>query len=184
MAAYVAVTFLAASIVSVQVGVLTVQSPVQPLNELPASAVAVNVTVLLAAKVAEHVAPQLIPAGLLVTVPDPVPALATATEVWPMTLKVAVTSFAADMTTEHGVVAPVQAPAQPTNTLPGEGVAVSETVELVAKNAEHVAPQLMPDGELETVPAPVPAPVTVSSLVETPVGNTTESIHAASLPAN
>jgi hypothetical protein len=44
----------------------------------PSEAVAVNVIEVPLAKLAEHVAPQLIPAGLLVTVPAPVPALVTA----------------------------------------------------------------------------------------------------------
>jgi hypothetical protein len=44
----------------------------------PSEAVAVNVIEVPLAKLAEHVAPQLIPAGVLLTVPAPVPALVTA----------------------------------------------------------------------------------------------------------
>ena len=44
-----------------------------PVNVDPAAGVAVNVITVPLAKPAEHVAPQLIPAGLLVTVPVPFP---------------------------------------------------------------------------------------------------------------
>ena len=49
----------------------------QPANTDPGSATAVSVTVVPELTCAEHVAPQLIAAGLLVTVPVPLPALAT-----------------------------------------------------------------------------------------------------------
>ena len=50
-------------------------SPLQPAKIDPAAAVAVRATALPLLKVAEQVLPQLIPAGELVTVPLPVPAL-------------------------------------------------------------------------------------------------------------
>ena len=53
------------------------QSPAQPLKVEPPSGVAVSVTVAPVFKFAEQVAPQLIPAGLLVTVPVPPPTLVT-----------------------------------------------------------------------------------------------------------
>ena len=65
-----------ADIVTVQVPV-PVQSPLQPVNTEPASGVAVNATEVPSAKSAAQVAPQVIPAGALVTVPVPVPALVT-----------------------------------------------------------------------------------------------------------
>ena len=49
-----------------------VQPPLQPENVKPASAVARNDTALPATKLKEQVVPQLIPAGVLVTVPLPV----------------------------------------------------------------------------------------------------------------
>lgn len=52
------------------------QSPNQPVKEEPAAGLAVSVTGA-AAKGDEHVDPQLIPAGLVVTVPDPDPAFVT-----------------------------------------------------------------------------------------------------------
>jgi hypothetical protein len=51
--------------------------PDQPANVEPALGVAVRVTAVPLAKFALHVAPQLIPAGLLVMVPLPEPALWT-----------------------------------------------------------------------------------------------------------
>jgi hypothetical protein len=50
-------------------------SPVHALKREPVAAVAVNVTTCPPGKGALHVAPQLIPEGLLVIVPEPGPAL-------------------------------------------------------------------------------------------------------------
>jgi len=60
--------------VTVQVPVPEQPPPLQPLKVEPAAGVAVSVTTVPLAKPAEQVALQLIPAGLLVTVPVPVPA--------------------------------------------------------------------------------------------------------------
>jgi hypothetical protein len=51
--------------------------PPQPSKVLPAAGVAVNVTTVPFVKLKVHTAPQLIPAGLLVTVPLPLPVLVT-----------------------------------------------------------------------------------------------------------
>jgi hypothetical protein len=51
--------------------------PLQPAKVEPVAALAVSVTELPFAKPAEQVAPQLIPAGLDVTVPVPFPAFVT-----------------------------------------------------------------------------------------------------------
>jgi len=50
--------------------------PDQPANVEPAAGVAVKVTEVPLLKVAEQVLPQFMPAGLLLTMPDPVPLLA------------------------------------------------------------------------------------------------------------
>jgi hypothetical protein len=60
-------------------GAVPAQPPLQPVKAAPDAAVAVRVTMLLVGKLAEHVAPHVMPAGLLVTVPVPVPAFATVT---------------------------------------------------------------------------------------------------------
>ena len=54
----VAVTDLAASIVTVHVDAEPEHAPLQPLNDQPASGVAVSVTTVPSVKVALHVAPQ------------------------------------------------------------------------------------------------------------------------------
>ena len=59
----------------VQVPVPLHPPPLQPTTIEPAAAVAVIVTELFVGNEALQVAPQLMPAGLLVTVPVPVPAL-------------------------------------------------------------------------------------------------------------
>ena len=76
----VAVTDLAATIVTTQVPVPLQPEPLQPVKVELTSGVAVSVTVVPCPKVAEHVEPQSMPAGELVTVPDPVPALLTFSE--------------------------------------------------------------------------------------------------------
>src|SRR5437773_4754507 len=77
--AKVAVTVIAAESVIVHAPVPLQPPPLQPVKVEPAAAVAVNVTAVPLAKLAEQVAPQLIPTGALVTVPLPVPALLTVT---------------------------------------------------------------------------------------------------------
>src|SRR5690348_3137269 len=57
---------------------------------------------------------------------------------------------------------PEQAPLQPVKTEPAPGVAARLTCVPEVKAAEQDAPQLIPDGELETVPELVPVFVTDS----------------------
>lgn len=59
---------------------LPVQAPLQPVKVEPGVAIGVNVTMVPRAKFAEHVAPQLMPAGDEVTKPLPVPSSMTDTE--------------------------------------------------------------------------------------------------------
>ena len=58
------------------------------------------------------------------------------------------------------VPVPEHAPVQPANTEFASGAAVSVTAVPVLKLAVHVLPQLIPAGELVTVPPPVPVSVT------------------------
>ena len=76
MAVNVAVTAALPVKVTLQVPV-PVQAPDQPVNVEVAFGTAVSVTMVPLVKLALHIAPQLIPAGLLMTVPAPVPALWT-----------------------------------------------------------------------------------------------------------
>jgi hypothetical protein len=155
--ANVAVTALLALIVRVQVPV-PVQSPLQPVNVEPVAGVAVSVTLVPSSYPFEHVAPQLIVPGELVTVPDPVPAFVTVRVRW--ITNVAVAALFALIVSVH-VPVPLQSPLQPLNLEPEAGVAVSVTLVPSPYESEQVAPQLIAPGELVTVPEPAPAFVTV-----------------------
>jgi hypothetical protein len=74
----VAVTDALADAIMLHVPV-PLQAPDQPANVEPAFGVAVSVIEVPAAKLALQVCPQLMPAGVLLTVPPPVPAAATLT---------------------------------------------------------------------------------------------------------
>src|SRR5882672_10410642 len=73
----VAVTVVAAAAVTVHGRMPLQPAPLQPANTEPAAGVAVRITLVLEVKAPLHVAPQSIPAGLLATVPVPVPVLVT-----------------------------------------------------------------------------------------------------------
>ena len=156
----VALTDFAASMVTLQAPV-PLQAPLQPANVEPESGVAVKLTTVPFAKFAEHVVPQEIPEGVLVTVPVPVPLLDTVRVTGPaFPVKVAPTDLAASMVTLQAPI-PVQAPLQPAKVEPESAVAVEFTTAPLSKFAEHVGPQEIPAGELATVPVPVPPFVTV-----------------------
>jgi phage tail protein X len=125
------------------------QAPDHPAKLEFAAGVALSVTDVPAAKVPLQVWPQLIPAGLLVTVPVPGPTADTVTV--PGAEKAAPTAVSAFNTTVH-FPTPEQAPLHPENESPAAGVAVSVTEEPAAKLALQVVPQLMPAGVLLTVP--------------------------------
>ena len=76
----VAVTLVAALNVTTQAPVPEQPPPLHPVNVEPVAGVAVKVTLLPLGKVVEHAAPQLMPAGELVTVPLPVPEAPTLSE--------------------------------------------------------------------------------------------------------
>lgn len=153
----VAVTDFAALMVSEQIPV-PVQAPLQPAKADPADAAAVKVTTVPLAKLALQVLGQLMPAGLLLTDPDPVPASLTDSAKL-AALNVAVTDFAALMVTEQ-VPVPEQAPLQPAKVEPVPTAAVKVTTVPLAKLALQVPGQVMPAGLLLTEPDPVPASVT------------------------
>jgi hypothetical protein len=129
------VTVFALSIATVQVGVVTpVQAPPQAAAPEPEAGAAVRVTVVPSEKAAvQGPTVQLIPAGLEVTVPVPVPAgITVKTGVVAATVpNVAVTPVVA-VTVTVQVPVPLHAPLQPANDDPEAGVAVSVTGELGA----------------------------------------------------
>src|SRR3954471_23907386 len=94
------------------------------------------------------------PAGALVTPPEPVPAFVRVS-VWVCSVNVAVTERAWSIVTVQPPV-PVQAPLQPLKSEPAAGVGVRVTLAPSPNEALQVAPQLIPAGELETVPDPLP----------------------------
>jgi len=96
-------------------------------------------------------------AGLLVTVPPPVPAFPTVRVSWGSRLKMAVMpSLRLVTTVQVPFPTPAQSPSQPPNIDPGSAVAVSTTVVGFAYDALHVAPPVIHPGLLVTVPVPVP----------------------------
>src|SRR5213592_1808343 len=161
MSVNVAVTVVAALTVTVQAPGPEQPPPLQPLKVEPAAGAAVSVTAVPLAKLAAQVAPQVMPAGLLVTLPAPVPALETVS-VKVCRVKVAVTVVAALRVTVQAPGPEQPPPLQPLKVEPAAGAAVSVTAVPLVKLAAQVAPQVMPAGLLVTVPAPVPALETVS----------------------
>jgi hypothetical protein len=129
-----------------------VQAPLQPVKVEPVAGTALKLTDVPLAKFALQVVPQLIPTGVLVTVPVPVPFLVTFNAKL-VILKVAVTNLAAFIVTWHDPE-PVHAPLQPVNVDPAAGVAVRVTKVPMLKLALQVVPQLIPPDELVTVPLP------------------------------
>ena len=136
------------------------QAPPQPANVLPLLACAVRVMLTVLEKLLDALLQSMAhdsPLGLLVTEPVPLPDLDSVNvRVVTSVLKLAVTLRSLSMLTMQLLAEPVQAPPQPLKALPVVGCAVSVTAVPAVKLAEQVLPQLMPEGELETVPMPVP----------------------------
>jgi len=154
----VAVTDLLTSIVRLQVraGLKVAQSPPQ-LKVAPPVGAAVRVTGVPLVNVAEHTPRQVIPAGLLVTVPAPVPPMETTRGIGGG-LNVAVTDWVLETLQ---VPLPLQPPLQPTKVEPPVGVAVRVTG-VVKLWPQLPLVQMSPGGLLVTVPVPVPARLTVT----------------------
>src|SRR5438309_3447767 len=140
--AKVAVTVVAAESVIVHAPVPEQPPPLQPVKVEPAAGAAVSVTAVPLVKLAAQVAPQLIPAGALVTVPLPVPAGVTV-RVKLCRVKVAVTVVAAESVTVQAPVPEQPPPLQPLKVEPAAGAAVSVTAGPRVRLAGHVAPQAL-----------------------------------------
>jgi hypothetical protein len=128
------------------------------------------VTCVPGVKVAVHVAPQVIPDGLLLTVPLPLPARVTV-NVATVRLNVAVTDVFADSFTVQGPVPLHVPPDHPPNTELVPAVAVSVTVVPLLKLALQAVPQLIPAGLLVIVPVPLPAGTIVKVSMATAIWN-------------
>jgi hypothetical protein len=173
-----------AVIVSAEVSVkMQLPAPVQPVQRVKLlfnPAVSVSVICVFAGKLPVQVPlVQSIPAGVLTTVPWPVPAKVTVRVSLVTTTaaaKVAVTLSLDATVTLHVPVPEHPLPLHPVKVLPPVGAAVSVTCVFGAKLAEHVGVQLMPPVELVTVPVPVPAKATVNP---SPALNTALTVAAA-----
>jgi hypothetical protein len=117
VSAKVAVTVLAALRETSHVSV-PLQAPDQPVNDDPSAAAAVSFTVVPRSYTALQVAPQVMPAGALVTLPEPLPAFVTVSV--GVAVKFAVALCAAVSSTSQ-VAVPVQAPLQPVKREPAAG---------------------------------------------------------------
>jgi hypothetical protein len=91
-----------------------------------------------------HVAPQLIPAGLLVTVPVPAPDFVIASVFGGSALNVAVQLRFTDIVTLPSLQS--ESPVQPPKADPSTGVAVSATTCPAVKGALQVAPNQFQPG--------------------------------------
>lgn len=163
MAAKLAVTVVSEFSVTVQLPVPVQPPPDQPANVEPASAVAVSVTCAPAVNVFEQVEPQLMPAGPLVTLPEPVPDSLTLSVCVSagIALKVAVMAWSALIVTVHVPVPEQPPPDQPAKLDPDVGVAVRWTTVPWGYWCWQVAEQLS-EAPSDTDPVPTPANVTDS----------------------
>ena len=157
LAAYLklACTCVSLEIVTLQVGDVPEQAPPQFTKFRPGAGVAVRVTVVPCANLAEQLLPHVIwvenaPAVSLVTVPEPpLPIDSVNTGV-----KVAVTFSASLTVSVQFRSAPLQAPLQPLK-MPLPGLAVNVTVLPAATFAVHEPPQLILPFAPVTVPVPI-----------------------------
>jgi hypothetical protein len=152
-----AVTLRDADIDTVHVVAVPPHAPVQPPKLAPVFGVATSVTDALAANDAEQTVaplPQLIAPLPPVTPPGPLTVTLRVTA----GTKVALTLVSADTVTVQ-LPLPLQAPPQPVNVYPDDGVAVSVTDALSASVAVQA------DGQLSPPPVIVPFPFTVADSV-------------------
>ena len=136
----------------VQVVAVDVVHPCQPTKRDPSAGLAVSVTCVPTAKVELQLAPQLMPTGLLVTMPLPAPTKATESAAGASKRAVTV-RLAPSVTVQVGPEL-VSHPPQPVNTAPSAGLAVRVTWVPPVKLATQADPQLIPTGTLATVPGP------------------------------
>jgi hypothetical protein len=107
------------------------------------------------AKFPLQVVTQLIPAGVLATVPFPLPFKFTVSENTGLEVKLAVTCVLSFNVTLQVAPLPLHPPDHPTKLEPVAGVSVSVTTVPGLKVALQVFPQLIFEGLLVTVPVPL-----------------------------
>ena len=108
-------------------------------------------------------APQSIPFGLLLTLPDPAPVFCIVrNDMLTAGLNVAVTDRFVSITTEQEPV-PLQSPLHPAKVEPTAGAGVKATVGTPVQSRRYRFPdRISPLGLLVTEPTPIPSIVTVS----------------------
>jgi len=159
------------------------QAPPQPAKVVPATADAVSETLVPGTNLASQEDVQLIPAGLLVTVPFPFPGNDTARSGFASNPTVTCLS---EFISRSQLPVPLHAPPQPVKWDPASEVAVRVTAAPLAKLAEQTVPllpQLIPAGLLVRVPVPVPvvAAFTMNGpFDEPPVSNCCCGLHGSS----
>lgn len=158
--ANVADTFEFAASVTVHIVAVPEQLlPLHPLKYWPEPGASVSMILVFVPKFAVQVPGQLMPAGLLITVP--VPETATVSESPP--LNAAETLVAAVSVSVHVLAVPEQfPPLQPEKKLLAAGFSVRVTCEFEGKLAEHVPGHVIPPGVLVTLPVLAVGPVTVN----------------------
>jgi len=165
----------------------------QPAKVESLSATATKVTGVFRVKLALQAGPlplwQLIPAGVLVTVPPPLPAgLTVSMAVVTFAVKVAVTVVSTVGATTQGPVPLHPPPDQPVKLDPAAAVAVKLTDTPFGTPSEHWVlplPQLITGGVLVTVPLPFTATVRVAGPIKLPnaIGEPTPLIEVTALVA-
>jgi hypothetical protein len=150
----VAVTDVLPVMVTVQVPVPLQPPPDHPENPDPALGVAVSVTEVPLLNSALQTEPQLIPAGLLVTVPLPESTTVSAGDADTAVNNAVTETFPSKLSVQGPV--PLHAPLQPAKVEFAAGVAVRVMEVPGLKAALQAVPQLIPAGSLVTVPLPVP----------------------------
>ena len=148
-----AVTALDAFIVTVHAPVPKHPPPDQPVNDDPKDDDAVRVTVSPLTNVSAQSKPQLMPAGVLVTEPRPVPTLRTLRSNSNRNSAATVRSSFIEI---KQLPVPEQPFVHPTKTEPVAAVAETVTDDPWRNVFEHAAPHLIPAGEVTTVPKPSP----------------------------
>jgi len=114
-------------IVSVHVVAVPLQAPPQPLNRAWVPGIAVSVTIVPTLKLAEQLAPQMIPAGSLVTAPAAEPRAVTVNVTLVLSVNVAVTAVLALSVTMQVPVPLHPPPLHPANVESAAGAAVNVT---------------------------------------------------------
>ena len=145
-----------------------VQSPLQPAKVDPAAGLGIRVTTVPTAKGAEQMAPQLMPTGENVTVPEPAPlfVMVRPSETRP---KVATQVLSPSIAIVVLAELPVQLPLHPVKLELFAGAAISVTADPGVNGAEQdPLVQLMPGGDDVILPNPFPARVAVREFVSAP----------------